>query len=148
MKKVYSFLFVLSIISIVHAQEKLTTDQRDVQKTVINLFDALSNRDSILLKANCTADILLFENGQVWNIDTMMKAIISLKNLKDYTRINKIDFIHTEIHNDVAWVTYHNQADITANGKHRVVKWVETVILMNEKNRWKIKILHSTPDKN
>jgi hypothetical protein len=146
MKKVCSFLFVISIISIVQAQKKLTTDQGDVQKTVINLFDALSNRDSILLKANCTADVLLFENGQVWNLDTMMRIVISLKKLDDYKRMNKIEFIHTEIHKDVAWVTYHNQADITVTGKHRVVKWVETVILINEKNKWKIKILHSTPD--
>ena len=100
-----------------------------------------------MLKANCTADVLLFEDGKVWNLDTMMKAVISLKKLDDYNRINKIEIIHTEIHKDVAWVTYHNQADITVNGKHRVVKWVETVILMNVKNKWKIKILHSTPDK-
>jgi hypothetical protein len=147
MKKVCSFLFVMSIISIVQAQKKLTTDQGDVHKTVINLFDALSNRDSGTLKANCTADILLFENGKVWNIDTMMRAISKLKKLNEYKRINKIEFIHTEVHNDVAWVTYHNQADIAVNGKHQVVKWVETVILINEKNKWKIKILHSTPDK-
>ncbi len=146
MKKVCSFLFVMSIISIVHAQEKLTTDHRDVHKAVINLFDALSNRDSVMMKANCTDDVLLFEDGKVWNLDTMMKAVISLKKLNDYTRINKIEFIHTEIHEDVAWTTYHNQAEITVNGKLRVVKWVETVILINEKNKWKIKILHSTPD--
>lgn len=148
MKKVYSFLFVLSIINLVQAQEKMTTDQRDVQQTVINIFDALSNRDTVLLKANCTADIVIFENGQVWNMDTMMKAIITLQKRTDYNRINKIEFIHTEIHKDVAWATYRNQADINVNGKKRLVKWVETVVLLNEKNKWKIKLLHSTPDKN
>jgi len=146
MKKVCSFLFVMSIISIVQAQKKLTTDQGDVHKTVINLFDALSNRDTLMLKANCTADILIFEDGKVWNIDTMMKAVISLQKLDDYTRINKIEFIHTEIHKDVAWVTYHNHAEISANGKRRSIKWVETVILIKDGKKWKIKILHSTPD--
>jgi SnoaL-like domain len=146
MKIVATLFLSISFAGLLKAQGKLTTDQREVQQSVINLFDALSNRDSVILKANCTADILLFENGKVWNVDTMMRAIITLKKLDDYKRINKIEFIHTEIHNDVAWVTYHNQADITVNGKHRVVKWVETVILINDKNKWKIKILHSTPD--
>jgi ketosteroid isomerase-like protein len=145
----YILILILAIVfnCPLKAQSLLTTDQREVQQTVINIFDALSNRDTVMLNANCTPDILIFENGQVWNIDTMMKAIITLKKLKDYTRINKIEFIHTEIHNDVAWVTYHNQADIAVNGKHQVVKWVETVIMKKENEYWKIKILHSTPDK-
>ncbi len=145
MKKVWCILFVMSITSMVKAQEKKATDAHDVQQTVIDLFDALSNRDSVMLKANCTADILIFEDGKVWNIDTMMGVIIALKKLNDYTRINKIEFIHTEIHNDVAWTTYHNQADITVNGKNRSVKWVETVILIRDGKKWRIKILHSTP---
>lgn len=145
MKKVWCILFVMSITSMVKAQGKKATDAHDVQQTVIDLFDALSNRDSVMLKANCTADILIFEDGKVWNIDTMMGVIIALKKLNDYTRINKIEFIHTEIHNDVAWTTYHNQADITVNGKNRSVKWVETVILIRDGKKWRIKILHSTP---
>ena len=146
--KIIAILFLaISIPGLLKAQEKLTTDQREVHQTVINLFDALSNRDTVILKANCTADILLFEDGKVWNVDTMMSAIITLKKLNDYTRINKIEFIHTEIHNDMAWTTYHNQADITVNGKNRSVKWVETVILIRDGKKWKIKILHSTPDK-
>lgn len=139
-------MFVMTAASLAEAQQRASDDRQAVEQTVINIFDALSNRDTVMLKVNCTPDILIFENGHVWNIDTMMNAIITLKKLKDYTRINKIEFIHTEIHNDVAWVTYHNQADITVNGTHRVMKWVETVILINEKNKWKIKILHSTPD--
>lgn len=146
MKIISILLLAISIPGLLKAQEKQATDQQDVQQTVINIFDALSNRDTVMLKANCTADILLFEDGKVWNVDTMMRAIINLKKLDDYTRINKIEFIHTEIHKDVAWTTYHNQAEITANGKRRSMKWVETVILISDGKKWKIKILHSTPD--
>lgn len=144
--KIITILFLaISIPGLLKAQEKQANDQRDVQQAVINIFDALSNRDTVMLKANCTADILLFEDGKVWNIDTMMRAIINLKKLNDYKRINKIEFIHTEIHNDVAWTTYNNKAEITSNGSSRKVKWVETVILEKKKANWKIKVLHSTP---
>ena len=145
MKIIIILFLAISAPGLLKAQKKMTTDQGEVQQTVINLFDALSKRDSVMLKANCTADILLFENGKVWNIDTMMGAISSLKKLDDYTRINKIEFIHTEIHDDVAWTTYHNQAEITSNGSSRKVKWVETVILEKKNEKWKIKVLHSTP---
>jgi len=146
MKTVTILFLAISIPALLKAQEKQANDADDVQQTVINLFEALSTRDSVMLKANCTTDILLFENGKVWNIDTMMRAIISLKKLSDYSRINKIEFIHTEIHKDVAWTTYHNQAEISSNGKRRSIKWVETVILIKDGKKWKIKILHSTPD--
>jgi hypothetical protein len=146
--KITAILFLTFLIPcLLKAQKKQASDAHDVQQTVINLFDALSIRDTVMLKANCTADLLLFEDGKVWNVDTMMRAIINLRKLNDYKRINKIEFIHTEIHNDVAWTTYHNQADITVDGKNRSVKWVETVILMRDGKKWKIKILHSTPDK-
>lgn len=145
MKIIVILFLAISIPGLLKAQKKQSTDEHSVQQTVIDLFDALSKRDSVMLKENCTVDILIFEDGKVWNVDTMMGAIITLKKLNDYTRINKIEFIHTEIHNDVAWTTYHNQADITVNGKNRSVKWVETVILIRDGKKWRIKILHSTP---
>lgn len=145
MKIIAIIYLAISIPGLLKAQEKQVTDTHDVQQAVINLFDALSNRDTFMLKANCTADILLFEDGKVWNIDTMMRAVITLKKLNDYTRINKIEFLHTEIHNNVAWTTYDNQAEINSNGAYRKVKWVETVILEKDKEKWKIKLLHSTP---
>ena len=147
MKIISIFFLALSFSSHLKAQEKLTKDQREVQQTVMNIFDALSNRDSVVLKANCTADILIFEDGMVWNLDTLVRIVLTLKKLDDYNRVNKIEFIHTEVHKDVAWTTYHNQAEITANGKLRSVKWVETVILIRKEKKWKIKILHSTPEK-
>jgi ketosteroid isomerase-like protein len=60
------------------AQQLLTKDQQEVQQTVIKLFDALSNRDSVSLKNYCAADIVLFENGSIWNADTLILKAITL----------------------------------------------------------------------
>jgi len=108
------------------------------------LFDALSNRDTVSLKLSCTADIALYENGQVWNLDTLINKTIRLNTATDFTRINTIIFISTTISKKTAWVTYHNQADFTMHGKQGNVKWLETVVLVKAKKRWKIKVLHST----
>ena len=130
-------------VSTARSQDQLTESQKAVQHTVIKLFDALSNRDTIALRSACTSDILLFENGQVWNIDTLMQGV-RMNQATDFKRINTIDFINTKVEKNIAWTTYNNQADITRNGKHILIKWMETVILVKEEKTWKVKVLHST----
>jgi ketosteroid isomerase-like protein len=144
MKKISLLLIAISISAILQAQEKLTESQKAVQQTVIKMFDALSNRDSVSLKLYCTHDILLFENGQVWNIDTLITKAVLLNTAADYKRTNSFDFINTKLNKNTAWVSYNLQSSITRNGKQGFAQWMETVILVKKKNQWKIKVLHST----
>jgi len=134
--------FFISINS-VRAQQQLTKDQQAVQQTVIKMFDALSNRDTAGLRTYCSSDILLFEYGKVWTLDTLMQGI-RMNQAADYKRINTISFIDTKVNKNTAWTSYNNQAEVTQNGKHILIKWLETVILVREEKMWKIKVLHST----
>lgn len=127
-----------------YAQGQLTRNQQAVQQAVLKLFNALSNRDSVNLKLFCADDITLYEYGQIWNLDTLINKAIRLNTASDFKRINTIDFINTTISKKAAWTTYLNQADINRDGKQTTVKWIETVVLVNQKKRWKIKVLHST----
>ena len=127
-----------------YAQGQLTRNQQAVQQAVLKLFDALSNRDSVNLKLFCADDITLYEYGQIWNLDTLINKAIRLNTASDFKRINTIDFINTTISKKAAWTTYLNQADINRDGKQTTVKWIETVVLVKQQKRWKIKVLHST----
>ena len=69
MKKLFLLLSAILSIALLQAQPSTTNQHQMVQQTVIKLFDALSNRDSLGLKANSTADITLYEYGQIWNMD-------------------------------------------------------------------------------
>ena len=40
------------------------------------MFTALTNADTVGLKAHCTADITLYEYGQIWTIDTLIQKAI------------------------------------------------------------------------
>lgn len=145
MKKIVLTIAVLIIsLSFGKSQEKLSEDQKAVQNTVIKMFEALSNRDSVGLRSLCTSDVLLFEYGKTWNLDTLITKAITLNQSKDFKRVNTIDFINTAIDHDVAWATYNNLADITQNENHRSITWIETVVLVRERKVWKIKVLHST----
>lgn len=127
-----------------YAQKKLAANQQAVQQTVIRLFDALSNRDSVSLKAHCTTDITLYEYGQVWNIDTLIRRAITQNQSSDFKRTNTFDFIQTSADKTMAWATYHLQSIIMRDGKQGFIHWLETVVLVKEKKQWKVKHLHST----
>jgi ketosteroid isomerase-like protein len=142
MKKIQ--LFVLAILFTAQLQAQSTANQQAVQQTVTKLFDALSNRDSVSLKQYCTDDIALYEYGMAWNMDTLISRVITLNTATDFKRINTFEFINTTVNKDVAWATYYLNSEITKDGKLVSVKWLETVIVVNEKNSWKVKVLHSS----
>ena len=143
MKKISLLFIVISIAGWIQAQQPLTNKQQAVQLSVIKMFDALSNRDAESLKDYCTTDIQLYEYGQVWNIDTLIAKAITQNQASDFKRINTFDFIKTTVDKSIAWATYYLHSAITNNGKQVSVQWMETVILVKEKKKWKIKVLHS-----
>ena len=144
LKKIIILILAIYISTLLYAQQQLTKDQQEVHQAVINFFGALSSRDSVGLKDNCTVDILLFETGSTWNADTLILKAITLNTATDFKRINTFDFINTTVADNTAWVTYNLHSEITRNGKQSTMQWMETVIVIKEKQKWKIKVLHST----
>lgn len=143
--KTISFVIIIIFLSIQGiAQQLQTNDQLNVQKTLINFFEALSNKDSVSLKNYCTDDLLLFEYGQTWNLDTLIRKAIIRNTAKDFKRVNTIDFITTSVKNKTAWATYNLHSEIVSDGKQITIHWMETIIAVKERKRWKIKVLHST----
>lgn len=144
MKKIILLLIIFSITILLIAQGQLSTSQQKVQQTVIKMFDALSNRDSVSLKKYCSDDITLYEYGQVWNIDTLILKAITGNQSADFKRINSFEFINTTIDKTMALVNYRLQSVILKDGKQTTVQWLETVVLVKQRKRWKVKHLHST----
>jgi hypothetical protein len=144
MKNLSLLLIAFLMSAMLMAQEPSIADQQAVQQTVVKMFDALSNRDSVSLKNYCTADITLYEYGQVWNLDTLILKAISQNQAEDFKRTNTFDFINTLVDKTTAWVTYCLQSVITRDSKKATVQWLETVLLVKDKKQWKVKHLHST----
>lgn len=143
MKKIFTVI-TLSCSLFTQAQVKLSNDQLQVQKTLTDLFQAIADRDTAMLKNSCTSDIMLLENGQLWNLDTLVQKVLQGRG-KDFKRVNTLDFIETMVNGNFAWVSYNNQAEIIRNEQHLTfIKWLETTILIKEGNGWKVRVLHST----
>jgi ketosteroid isomerase-like protein len=144
MKQVTVFLFAFSFTALLKAQTTLTPNQQAVKQTITNMFDALSARDSVRLKLYCTNDITLYEYGMVWNMDTLIHKAITINTAGDFKRVNTFDFSSITVDKKTAWATYRLHSEINSDGKLRSLQWIETVILVKDKKRWKIKLLHST----
>jgi hypothetical protein len=140
MKRIYCLLlFVVSISPALYAQR----EKENIEMSISKFFDGFSELAINKLKEYSTADFILLENGEVWNLDTLISKISGRKN-SNVRRVNKFEFIKTEQNRKVAWVSYHNTAEFTVNEKQQTVKWLESAVLVKEKGIWKIKLLHST----
>lgn len=90
-----------------------------------------------------TTDVTILEHGIVWNLDTL-RAYFKQPRPADFKRVNSFDFFQTEADGRMAFVSYHNTADIHANDKDFMVKWLESAVLVRDGDKWRIKMLHST----
>lgn len=128
----------------VAAQDKLSGDQLSVQQTMAGVFESLTNRDSVTLKELCSRDVRFYEYGMTWTIDSLIRRGITENQATDFTRTNSLEFLETAINGQTAWATYRLRSIITRAGKETQVEWLETVVLVKDKKRWLLKVLHSS----
>lgn len=139
MKRLFFAVFI-SMVFEAHAQ---TAEQAKVHQSLTKVFDALANLDLKGIKDYSTADLMVLENGVVWNLDTLARKVENLKGTS-FERTNHLDFVKTQIQGNTAWVVYHNAADIIINGEEIHARWLESAVLVKDAGVWKIRLLHST----
>lgn len=121
--------------------------QKDsIEAVVVSFFDGLSELNASKIKDCTTGDFLLLEDGEVWNVDSLISKIAPMQG-QNFKRTNKFSFIATERKEDVAWTSYHNTADFTLNDRKLTRNWLESAVLVRQGGKWKIKLLHSTRKK-
>ena len=141
----YKLLLFLLVPSSLFAQQVANSEEQKIKDVIIQLFDGIAQRDIDKIAKQTTPDLMLLENGALWNNDTLVKRITwSRNNQKSYSRVNRIEFIRTEIRGNTAWTSFYNQADIRVDSTARSVRWIESAVLIKEKNDWKVQQFHST----
>lgn len=118
-------------------------DKAAIEAVIVKFFDGLTEVDNKKLKETTTADFLLLEQGEVWNMDTLVHKLTISKN-PNRIRINSFQFIKTEQQDNVAWVSYFNTADLSMGERKQSIKWLESAVLIRQGKEWKVKLLHST----
>src|SRR5688572_32918120 len=134
-------IFVICFTSTALAQTQ--SEKQQVQQVVHLVFDALSEGNIAKMEQAVTADVTILETGEVWTLDTI-RSYFRKPRPADFKRVNTLDFFQTEVQGKMAFVSYHNTAAIHANGKDRMVKWLESAVLVKQGKSWRVKMLHST----
>lgn len=137
-------LFFGCLLSAILSAQAVNKERATIHQKVESMFSTLTNFDTVALKTFVTANVRFYEYGQVWNMDTLIHKVMQGKDIKDFKRTNRFDFVSTTIQHKTAWVTYYLESIITRNGKQETLNWLETVVLIRERGNWKIDVLHST----
>ncbi len=133
--------FIALLPSISYSQQD--AEVREVQAVTVKLFECFSSADAQALQKYVTRDVQIYEQGVIFTLDTLINYF-KRPRPGDFARKNSLNFIQTEVRNNVAYVGYYNTAQIHANGKDREVRWLESAVLEKHDAEWKIKLLHST----
>ena len=80
MKILFIFSLLTGFVSDSFCQNQGSADSLSAQQSVVRLFDGIAEIDSAKIVANVTKDFLLLEDGLVWNMDSLVKAIKPMKN--------------------------------------------------------------------
>ena len=133
--------FIFFITSTAVAQRP--TEQQQVQQGLRKVFEAISEGSVAKMEEAVTPDVKFLETGEIWTLDTI-RSYFAKPRPADFKRVNTLDFFQTEVEGKMAFVSYHNTAAIHANGKDRIVKWLESAVLVKQGRSWKVTMLHST----
>ena len=109
---------------------------------VKELFAAMSKHDGQAMQDKATEDFQLLEHGEVW---TMQKLVDAVQPKGDpYERKNFFKQIRARQEGNVAWLSYWNKAEIRSSKGLRTVVWLESAVVVRDRDHWKVQLLHST----
>lgn len=139
MKKI--LLLLLTVAT--HPLAAQNQGSEPIQQVIKEVFEAFSSSDIKLMESVVTKDVKILEHGEVWTLDSI-RFYFAKPRPSDFKRLNSFDFFQTESSENMAFVSYFNRADIHSNGRDRMIRWLESAVLVREGEKWKLKMLHST----
>lgn len=135
-------LFCLSFPAIVFPQK----DSAAIIHLLKSDYATMASMDLKSHMNNCTADYILIEAGDIWNMEKESKWYKDDAN-KVTERKDCFDIKYVRIDGNVAYAVYNLKSDITQQGKLIQDNWNESTIFRKVNGEWKIALIHSTPVK-
>ena len=140
------FLLALSASAFAQSFDK-QVDERAVQELIQRSFDSLfSAHREDQVEEFYTSDFLLLEQGEVWTLETVKNYLAKAKSRTNpVVRVNRFEFIKTEVFGNRAWIAYHNWASLSTKGQApRELYWLESATAIKTHSGWRLDLLHST----
>ena len=139
-----AILFFVILLGLLTACQQ--TNQKDdpekLKSVLMDYIDGIKNRDLNKMNAVTTTDFVLFEDGKVFNNDSLFNFINSFSKFNaDY----KFDNFKINVDNNSGNRSYFNHGELTINDTtHLTFNWLESATFKKVNNIWKLEFLHST----
>ena len=105
-------------------------------------FDGIKTKDFQKMRDLTTDDFVLYENGKVFNNDSLFKII---NNFPKYTAGYKLEKLKINVDNNSGNIIYYNHGDFVFNDTTKVkFDWLESATFKKVDGKWKMDFLHST----
>jgi hypothetical protein len=138
--KILSVIF--AILWIVGCSQKQCEkeDPKVVEQTLRDYYKAISDREFKKLESLSTKELIIYENGLIWNNDSVAKA---------FNGVNKTSFqlvnLETKVDCNSARVRYMTLGKVKLPDTTYHPKFTESATFIKEKGNWKIEFIHSSP---
>lgn len=136
-------LFVILVGLLTACQQTNQKDDPEKLKSVLmDYFNGIKTKDFQKMKEVTTSDFILFEDGKVFNNDSLVNFINSFSKFNaDY----KFDNFKINVDDNSGNMSYFNHGELTINDTtHLVFNWLESATFKKVDNKWKLEFLHST----
>lgn len=115
-----------------------------VEEAVRSFFGALEAMDFEALESTVTTDFELVEDTLVLDMPGFIAYVEPLADAGASIRYEFSDF-NTEVRGPVAWTRYRNRAVLSMDGQKSRYEWLESAVLEDGADGWKIDRLQSAP---
>jgi ketosteroid isomerase-like protein len=117
-------------------------DPEKLKQVLLNYFEGIKNRDFKKMIEATTDDFLVYEEGKVWNNDSVFKEMKRLP----YTTANfKFDNFKINIDSRSGHMSYFEQAQFVINDSTKFnLKFLGSAAFKKNEKGWKMSFLHST----
>lgn len=141
--KYSNLIFLVGLVCcIACSKSSREKDEKEIKKVLIDYFDGIKSNDRNKMNENTTTHYVLFENGKVWNNDSLWNDIQSYKDQKIEFRLDNFRIM---VNDNIGHISYFNHGDIFINDTlTNTIEWIENATFLKEDNKWRIAFLHST----
>lgn len=146
MKKPVALLTIAVLGLIVSCQTTPKTDPPETLKNVlISYYNAMEARDFDQMKEISTADFIIYEDGKIWNNDSLIQLMNSMPESNiEFT----LDNFSINIDQQTGHMYYSNHGDVYSNDTITTAfDWLESATFKKVDGTWKLDFLHSTVKK-
>ena len=119
----------------------VAAEKQNVEEALRNFYDAASTHNFQGIRDACTDDFIIFESGQVMNVEDFINFLTSFEGA---TMTYNLEDVKIDVEGSVAWLTLRSKANVTMGEQEMNYEWLESAVLKKQEGIWKIAFYHST----